>query len=599
MDKNTFTGLFLILVILVGSTFFLKPSEEEIKREQFVQDSIAKAKTGVVTTENNTSAVPLQDSTLNTQINIVEKEVFSVLENDKIKLSLSNLGGKIISAEVKNETNHKGEPVVLFNQQTNFGLEFISNGQNVNTNTLFFVKTETTANKISYRYAQPDGSYIDYTYSLPEGSNKVDFNITLNGYHQKIAGSTTDISLIWNANLLQQEKDLQNERNYSTAYYKIYNDDVDYLSESETDEKVFDSEKVEWVSFKQHFFSSALIAKDGFNKTQIKVETASSNDIVKKYTAKLGLPYKAQQINSYAMNFYFGSNKFSQLKAQGHDLEQQVKMGWGPLRWINRYLVLPIFNFFNSFDLSYGIIILLLTLILKTVLFPFTYKSYLSMAKMRVLKPEMDEIKAKVGDDNQALLQQEYLKLYKQAGVNPLGGCLPLLFQMPFILAFFYFFPNLFELRHESFLWVKDLSTYDDELISFSPIPLLGWSHISVMCLLMTLSTLIYTYFNNQVSNVQGQMKYIGYITPIIFFGVLNSFPAGLNYYYFCANILTFTQQFIIRRFVDDEKIHAQIQEHKKKPESAKKKGGFQKKLEDMMRQQQQMQQQKQKQNKK
>src|SRR5690606_10242506 len=228
------------------------------------------------------------------------------------------------------------------------------------------------------------------------------------------------------------------------------------------------------------------------------------------------------------------------------------------------------------------------TIILKTVLLPFTYKSYLSMAKMRVLKPEMDEIKAKVGEGNQALVQQEYMKLYKQAGVNPLGGCLPLLFQMPFILAFFYFFPNLFELRHESFLWMKDLSTYD-ELITFPTIPVLGWNHISLMCLLMTLSTLIYTYFNNQVTNVQGQMKYIGYITPIIFFGVLNSYPAGLNYYYFCANILTFSQQFLIRKFVDDDKIHAQIQEFKKKPESAKKKGGFQKKLEDMMRQQQQM----------
>src|SRR5690606_14934447 len=225
------------------------------------------------------------------------------------------------------------------------------------------------------------------------------------------------------------------------------------------------------------------------------------------------------------------------------------------------------------------------TIILKTVLLPFTYKSYLSMAKMRVLKPEMDEIKAKVGEGNQALVQQEYMKLYKQAGVNPLGGCLPLLFQMPFILAFFYFFPNLFELRHESFLWMHDLSTYD-EIINFPTIPLLGWSHISLMCLLMTISTLIYTYFNNQISGVQGQMKYIGYITPIIFFGVLNSYPAGLNYYYFCANILTFSQQYFIRRFVDDDKIHAQIQENKKKPES-KKKGGFQKKMEEMMRQQQ------------
>ncbi len=593
MDKNTFTGLFLILVILVGSTFLLKPSEEEIKREQLVQDSIARVKSGT-TAPKNTQQVLIQD-TASTTINVVEKEVISYLENENMKVALSNLGGKIISTELKTETNYKGESVKLLDNNTDFGLEFISNGKNVNTNTLFFTRTDSAANKITYKYAQPDGSFINYSYALAEGSNKVDFSVTLSGYGQKIAGSTTDLSLIWSANLLQQEKDLKNERNYSTSYYKILNDNVDHLSEADSDEENFEDKKLEWVSYKQHFFSSVLIAKEGFSKANLKVETSATNDIVKKYVSKLGLPYSPKDINSYDFTFYFGNNKFSQLKDQGHDLERQVKMGWGPLRWINRYLVLPIFNFFNSFNLSYGLIILLLTVILKTALFPFTYKSYLSMAKMRVLKPEMDEIKAKVGDNNQALLQQEYLKLYKQAGVNPLGGCLPLLFQMPFILAFFYFFPNLFELRGESFLWMTDLSTYDDELISFAPIPLLGWSHISVMCLLMTLSTLIYTYFNNQVSNVQGQMKYIGYITPIIFFGVLNSFPAGLNYYYFCANILTFTQQFIIRRFVDDDKIHAQIQEHKKKPETAKKKGGFQKKLEDMMRQQQQIQQQQQK----
>jgi YidC/Oxa1 family membrane protein insertase len=376
---------------------------------------------------------------------------------------------------------------------------------------------------------------------------------------------------------------------YSTTYYKIVDGDVDYISETEDEELSLNEGKVKWISFKQHFFSAALIAKESFNKADIGIKILADSSAVKAYSAKLSLPFKNQDVNDYKMEFYFGSNKFSQLKDQGYDLEQQVKMGWGPLRWINRYLVLPIFNFFETFNISYGIIILLLTLILKTVLFPFTYKSYLSMAKMRVLKPEMDEIKKRVGEGNQALVQQEYLKLYKQAGVNPLGGCLPLVFQMPFILAFFYFFPNLFELRHESFLWMTDLSTYD-ELITFPTIPILGWNHISLMCFLMTISTLIYTYFNNQVSGVQGQMKYIGYITPIIFFGVLNSYPAGLNYYYFCANILTFAQQYFIREFVDDDKIHAQIQENKKKPESAKKKGGFQKKMEDMMRLQQQNQ---------
>ncbi|WP_353140155.1 membrane protein insertase YidC [Pseudopedobacter sp.] len=595
MDKNTFTGLFLILIILVGSTFLLKPSEEEIKRENLVQDSLAKVKSGIVQTKKTIDSTATNDSLLKTQT-VAQKETTSILENDKIKLTLSNLGGQILSSEVKTETTYKGDPVVLFNK-SNFGLEFVSNGKNVNTNQLYFSRIDSVPNKITYRYTEADGTYIDYTYTLAQGSNKVEFNVSLKGYSQRIPGSTTDLNLIWDTNLLQQEKDLKNERAYSTVYYKTSAGDVDYLSETETAEKDIE-EKIEWVSFKQHFFSAAIISKDGFSKGRTKIATTTSNNFVKNYSTKLSLPYKPSDVNSYDLTYYFGTNKFSELKDQGHSLEKQVKMGWGPLKWINRYLVLPIFNFFNSFNLSYGLIILLLTVILKSVLFPFTYKSYLSMAKMRVLKPEMDEIKAKVGDDNQALLQQEYLKLYKQAGVNPLGGCLPLLFQMPFILAFFYFFPNLFELRHESFLWMSDLSTYDD-IIKFPKIPLLGWDHISLMCLLMTASTLIYTYYNNQTSNVQGQMKYIGYITPLIFFGVLNAYPSGLNYYYFCANILTFTQQFFIRRFVDDDKIHAQIQENKKKPESAKKKNGFQKKLEDMMRQQQQIQQQQQKNKKK
>jgi len=274
------------------------------------------------------------------------------------------------------------------------------------------------------------------------------------------------------------------------------------------------------------------------------------------------------------------------LQKEGFDLEKQIDLGFGPLKYINRFATLPVFDFLKQFNWNYGLIILALTLVLKLVLSPLTYKSYLSMAKMRVLKPEMDEIKAKVGEDNPTLLQQEYLKLYKKAGVNPLGGCLPLLIQMPIVFAFFRFFPGLFELRGQSFLWMHDLSTYDS-VITFPHIPLIG-DHLSLMCLLMTISTLIYTYFNNQISGATGQMKYIGYITPIIFLATLNSYPSGLNYYYFLANMLTFLQQYLIRFMVDDKKIHAQIQENKKKPEDPKKKkSGFQARMEDMMKQKQ------------
>lgn len=593
MDRNTFTGLFLILVILVSSTFLLKPSSEEIKREKFTQDSIAAAKKNPQTIAKKTAVLTDSTTVTNTDTALSSdlfKEELSVLENKALKITLSNKGGKIVSVQVKGEKTFDGKPLILFKaEDTNFGFGYKSGNQNFNTSDQPFKVVSQNAANIVMQMVNSDGSSLNYTYSLAADSNKVGFKVDAKGFENKVSGD--QLVLDWNTKLLQQEKDLHNERLGSTTYFQKADGEVDYLSESKDDEKVLNEGKTNWVSFKEHFFSAALIAKGGFSKAHIKITTLADSSAVKAYSAQLSVPYKSNQVNTYDLQFYFGSNKFSQLKAQGHNLDKQVKMGWGPLKWINRFLVLPIFNFFESMNLGYGLIILLLTIILKTVLLPFTYKSYLSMAKMRVLKPEMDEIKAKVGEGNQALVQQEYMKLYKQAGVNPLGGCLPMVFQMPFILAFFYFFPNLFELRQESFLWMHDLSTYD-ELIKFPTIPLLGWNHISLMCLLMTISTLIYTYFNNQISGVQGQMKYIGYITPVIFFGVLNSYPAGLNYYYFCANILTFSQQYFIRKFVDDDKIHAQIQENKKKPES-KKKGGFQKKMEEMMRQQQLNQQKK------
>jgi len=329
-----------------------------------------------------------------------------------------------------------------------------------------------------------------------------------------------------------------------------------------------------------------LIAKDGFTKSSLAV-TTDVTDTADVKQMKAGLVLARNSDGSYPMEFYFGPVRYNLLKTQGYHLEKQVYMGWGFLAYINRFSVLPVFNFLNQFTTNYGLIILALTLILKLVLSPLTYKSYLSMAKMRVLKPEMDEIKGKVGDDNPTLLQQEYLKLYKKAGVNPLGGCLPLLIQMPIVFAFFRFFPSLFELRGQSFLWMHDLSTYDS-IITFPNIPFIG-NHLSLMCVLMTISTLIYTYFNNQISGASGQMKYIGYITPVIFLGALNSYPSGLNYYYFLANMMTFLQQYIIRLMVDDKKIHAQIQENKKKPDVKKKQSGFQARMEEMMRQKQQL----------
>jgi YidC/Oxa1 family membrane protein insertase len=602
MDRNTFTGLFLILIILVGSTYLMKPSEEEIKREKLVQDSIALSKTTKTKPAANINT-PVKATSPAVDSNAIKgpfgasltgSNQIVTLENENLVVKINSKGGRIESVQLKGLKTFDQKPLVMFQGEENkFGLEFNAGGKFFNTNDLYFTPSvnslkvsKTDSSSVSLRLNYGSGKYIDYVYSLKGESYKVGFNIVTKGMQDAIASNQQHLTLNWETVLRKKEKDIKEEQRYSTAYYKLVNEGVDHLNTTEDEKKDLGEEgKVEWISFKQHFFSNVLIAKNGFDKGTVSVTTSPDKNIVKTYVAKMQLPFGRQDVSTYPMEFYFGPNKFSTLKQQGHDLERQIDLGWGPLKWINRFVVLPVFNFLEGFNWGYGLIIVVLTILLKLVLSPLTYKSYLSMAKMRILKPEMDEIKTKVGEDNPTLLQQEYLKLYKKAGVNPLGGCIPMLLQLPIVMAFFFFFPNLFELRQESFLWMKDLSTYDSFINLGFEIPFVG-SHISLMCLLMTVSTLIYTYYNNQISGATGQMKYIGYISPILFLGVLNSYPSGLNYYYFCTNMITFAQQFMIRQFVDEDKIHAKIQENKKKPESQKK-SKFQQRMDDYMRQQQ------------
>ena len=597
MDRNTFTGLFLIMIILAGSFYFLKPNEAEVKK--------AKERDSIETVKKNGGASIIQKDTAKTAtVNpavdslalkgpfgtaITGTESSTILENDKLLITLSNKGGRISSVEIKGQKTFAGQPLVLFSgNQNKFGLSLNAAGKVINTNDLYFTPTKT-GNTVTMRANYGANAYVEYVYDLKAASNKVAFNINLVGLQQVIAGN--NVGLNWQTTLLQQEKSIESEHRYSAPYYKYLDGDVNHLSVSKDEKEELSKGKIQWFSFKQHFFSASLIAKQAFEKGSLEVKIPTAPGQVKFYDANMQLPYAHTANQVYEMEFYFGTNKFSALKAQGYDLEQQVDMGYWPLKYINRFIVLPVFNFLNSFGWNYGLIILVLTILLKVALSPLTYKSYLSMAKMRVLKPEMDEIKAKVGEDNPTLVQQEYLKLYKKAGVNPLGGCLPMVLQLPLVMAFFFFFPNLFELRGESFLWMKDLSTYDEFIRFGVKLPFIG-DHLSLMCVLMTISTLIMTYFNNQVSGATGQMKYIGYIMPVIFLGVLNSYPAGLNYYYFLANLMTFGQQFLIRKMVDDDKIHALIQQNKARPaDEKKKKSKFQQRLDDYMRQQQQQQQ--------
>jgi YidC/Oxa1 family membrane protein insertase len=586
----------------------MKPNEAALKKEriQAHADSVKRGqiKSPAITTAKyvDTSKAkaaaankPVDSALLKSPFGLttIGTQKFVTLENKDIRVKLSTQGGRVYSVELKEFKTFDKKQLVLFDGDKNhFGLTVNTGNSTLNTDKLYFTPTagdlqvaEKDSGSVTMRLNYSATQYIDYIYSLKGTGYKVGLTIKSTGLDQVIANSST-ININWISSARRQEKDLEQERRYSTVSYNNTDNENDYLSESKDDQKEISDKKIQWVSFKAHFFSSGLIAKQGFNKSNLSVNTdvADTAD-VKQMSASLVLAKNAD--GTFPMEFYFGPNRFSTLQYQGYGLEKQIDLGWGPLKYINRFAVLPVFNVLKKFNWNYGLIILALTIVLKLVLSPLTYKSYLSMAKMRVLKPEMDEIKEKVGDDNPTLLQQEYLKLYKKAGVNPLGGCLPLLIQMPIVIAFFRFFPSLFELRGQGFLWMHDLSTYDS-IVNFPNIPFIG-NHLSLMCVLMTISTLIYTYFNNQISGASGQMKYIGYITPIIFLGALNSYPAGLNYYYFLANMMTFLQQYIIRLMVDDKKIHAQIQENKKKPVDPKKKtGGFQARMEEMMRQKQQ-----------
>ena len=605
MDRNTFTGLFLIAIILVGSFFFLKPNEEEVKKARQIEhlDSLKKAgalkKPAIASVKNDTTlkAAPVDSAALKAPFgaSTIGSEKLITLENKDIRVKLSTRGGRIFNVELKNFKTFDKKPLILFDGSSNqFGFSFKAGNSTVNTNERYFTPTSadvkvagTDSNSVTMRLSYSPTQYVDYVYTLGAAGFKVGYTVKLTGLDNVIANNKT-ITLNWTASLRKQEKDVIQERLYSTIYYKSTENSVDNLSVSKDESKQIADQKLQWISFKQHFFSNVLISKQGFDKANLAVSTDVNSPDVKQM--KAGLTLIANNENTYPMEFYFGTNRFKTLQAQGYDLEKQIDLGWGPLKFINRWAVIPVFNFLQNFNWNMGFVILALTVLLKLVLSPLTYKSYLSMAKMKVLKPEMDEIKAKVGEDNPTLLQQEYMKLYKKAGVNPLGGCLPLVLQMPIIFAFLRFFPSLFELRGQSFLWMKDLSTYDAFINFGVKVPFIG-DHLSLMCVLMTISTIVYTYFNNQVSGATGQMKYIGYISPIMFLGFLNSYPAGLNYYYFLANMLTFAQQYFIRLWVDDKKIHAQIQENKKKPDDPKKKkSGFQAKLEEMMRQQQQTQ---------
>ena len=440
--------------------------------------------------------------------------------------------------------------------------------------------------------------YIEFTYTVTKDEYMVDFDVKTVNMKNVIASNTNFVTLDWYVDLMKQEKAVD-RYNGSNVYYKFVNDDVESISGNRGGEK--DGEKdlranLKWLSFKQRFFSYSIIAKESFSSAVIGMKTdlrQQNPRYLKTMYATVDVPFDAfQETNDMPMQYYFGPNSLKIMDKYDLDLDKQIPLGGKLVGWINRYIVVNVFNWLGSYGWNYGIVILVLTIIIKLALMPFAYKSYQSTAKMRVLKPEIDEISAKFPDEKDNMKkQQAVMDLYRKAGASPTSGCLPMLLQLPILWAIFRFFPSSIELRQQPFLWADDLSTYDSILDLGFNIPFYG-DHVSLFTLLMTVTTILYTYINNKqmaATNQQGMkgMKVMMYIMPIMFLGLFNSYSSGLSYYYMLVNIITFLQMYLFRVFTNEEKLRKKIEMAKQKPV---KKSGFQKRMEELQKQQQQMQ---------
>ena len=596
MDKNSLTGVILIVLIVVGYNAMFPPVvETETPKEENNTTVVLEEKEEVI--EQNSTSLSLDTAF----INETHKRSFGVfapsatgsedaitIENEKLLLSISPKGGRIISAILKDYQSSDSLPLNLIDKDSSdFNITFFSEGNRIiNTEDLYFQAANQSDQSVSMRLMASNGGYLEYVYNLSNEDFMMDFQINTIDLEDIIPSNRNELELNWTINLPHTEKSMDNERMYSTVYYKYLNDDVDYLSETKDDEETLDG-RAQWIGLKHQFFSTVFINNAGFEKpTSVSAVTNEGSErFVRKLSLETTLPYKHQSSESIPLQIYFGPNHYETLSAYNMELERMIPLGWGIFRWVNKYAVIPIFNWLDNSITNYGIIILIMTLIIKMVLAPFTLKAYKSHAKMKVLKPEIDKINEKHKDKDPMKAQQETMALYKKTGVNPLGGCIPMLLQMPILFALFRFFPASIELRQKSFLWADDLSSYDSVLNLPFEIPFYG-DHVSLFTLLMTVSTILYTRMNSQMSGPQmAQMKWMMYLMPIMFLGFFNNYAAGLSYYYFLANMVTFGQQFVMRKyFIDEAAILTQMENNKKKPV---KKSKFQKRLEDMAKKQQ------------
>jgi YidC/Oxa1 family membrane protein insertase len=621
VDKKSLLGLGLIAAILGVWLFVSGPSKEQVAARKRQKDSIELAQQKIQAEElakieaakkkadtvKQILPAAVNDSIKTALINdqykdftpsIKGKEEFFTIENENIKATILNRGAQIVKVELKNyHRSGKTEPLILFdNDSTNFSLLINAYDRTrfFKTDSFYFKSATKTANSIVLKLetSKPE-SYIELSYSIKPKDYIVNSEIRFVGMQNIISQTEDQLQLSWKMLYPSQEQYISKEKEAATIYYKQTINSPDNINVSKDEEKELNDADIKWICFKQQFFNATIIADDKFEKGGSFVKLGQRPDnltIVKAAGTELGVPYKHLPNEKFGFKFYFGPNHYNTLKAYDYDLEKIIPTGWSVFSYINKWMVIPLFNGLGS--LNMGMVILILTIIVKILLLPIAYKTYMSGARMRVLKPETDALNAKYEKNPDPMKkQQEQMALYRKAGVNPLSGCLPMLLQFPILIALFAFLPAAIELRQQGFLWADDLSTYDT-VWNFGHVPFISWAygdHVSLFAALMFVSTIIYTYMNSslmpQQNNQMPGMKFMMYFMPVIFLAVMNKYAAGLSWYYFLANMFTFLQNYAMKFIIKDSSIRATLEANMKKPI---KKGGFAQRLEEMAKQRQQ-----------
>ena len=569
MDNNRFIGFTLIMLLILTYYTFFPPGQN-------INEPVAE-ETIVEKVENQEEINQEEINSIKNSYNSSLLEESFIIENDVLKITFNNRGASISDIILKNYTSPNNEYLNLYSRDNGDFNLMISDEENISFNEILFdkkIEKRDTKQIITFTASNPDQKKITIIYEILEGYI-IESKILLN---DKFI-NPSNLQFNWSNNLLHQENNITNEKNQTRINYFTKEEEFDYTSATSTNiEKVEIKEPLKWISFKQQFFSSAIISENEILNSNLTSEYSEDEIINKKFTLDSEIPFVN---NTISFKYYFGPNKYSILKNIEDEFHNNLYLGWFGVGGFNRYIIVPIFNFLENITSNYGLIILFMVFLIRIVVTPLTFKSHLSMAKMKVLNPEIQDIRKKHDGDMQKS-QGEIMELYQKTGVSPLGGCLPILFQLPILVSVFYFLPNAIELRGKSFLWASDLSNFDSILDLPFSIPLYG-DHISLFTILMTVSTILINKANSQMQTMEGPMKTIQYVLPFMFLFIFNNFSSGLTYYYFLSNVASYAQIFIFKRFVDEEKIKKEIEFNRKRNLNTKK-SSFQLRLEEAMK---------------